>query len=149
MGAQSPQVEYVLLVERPVLPGLKQGQDSEKLLLADAGVLQAVKDVKGFVTVQVERSREALLLGNQVALLDQLGFPGVDEPEQLIFLRRLQIGILRGAKFVRIAEGIGKARPLRGVVPQQDAGIAEGQQQFQPGQKLGFQVFFTGGIFPS
>ena len=134
MGAQGTQVEHVLSVEGPVLPGLEQGQHAEKLLLIDAGVLETVKNVKRFVAVQVQGSGETLLLRYQIALLDQLGFPGVDQPEQLIFLGLLQVSLLRGAEVLGIADGTGKARTLRGVVPQQNAGVAEGEQQFQPGR---------------
>ena len=85
MHADGLEVEHVFIGERAVFFGAEEGEDSQEFLLVDTGVLHGVEDVVFAVAVDVEGGVEALLVFQEIAFADEAGFPGVEEPEEVVF----------------------------------------------------------------
>ena len=70
MHADGLEVEHVFIGEGTVLFGAEEGEDTQELLLVDAGVLHGIKAMKFAVAVDIEWRVKALLILQEVAFTD-------------------------------------------------------------------------------
>lgn len=146
MHADGLEVEHVFIGERAVFFGTEEGEDSQEFLLVDTGVLHGVEDVVFAVAVDVEGGVEALLVFQEIAFADEAGFPGVEEPEKMVFICDLHIFIFGFGKGFRDADGGGEADCVRifGGFVEEDAGVAVGDDHFQAEQEFCFDFVKAG-----
>lgn len=146
MHADGLEVEHVFIGERAVFFGAEEGEDSQEFLLVDAGVLHGVEDVVFAVAVDVEGGVEALLVFQEIAFADEAGFPGVEEPEEVVFVCDLHVFVFCFSEGFGDADGGGEADGVRvfGGFVEEDAGVAVGDDHFQSEEEFGFDFIEAG-----
>ncbi len=125
--------------EGSVLFGAEQGEDAEKLLLVDAGVLHGIEDMEFSVAVDVKRRIQTLLILQKIAFPDKAWLSGVKKPQEMIFICYLHVFVFCFAECFRNADGACKpdgVRFCRGI-SKKDAGVAVGDHHFQAQEELG------------
>lgn len=146
MHADGLEVEHVFIGERAVFFGAEEGEDSQEFLLVDTGVLHGVEDVVFAVAVDVEGGVEALLVFQEIAFADEAGFPGVEEPEEVVFVCDLHVFVFCFSEGFGDADWGGEADGVRifGGFVEEDAGVAVGDDHFQSEEEFGFDFIEAG-----
>ena len=146
MHADGLEVEHVFIGERAVFFGAEEGEDSQEFLLVDTGVLHGVEDVVFAVAVDVEGGVEALLVFQEIAFADEAGFPGVEEPEEMIFIGYLHVFVFGFDESFRDTNGTGETDGVGifGIFMEKDAGVAVRDHHFQAMQKFSLDLVETG-----
>ena len=146
MHADGLEVKHVFIGEGTVLFGAEEGEDTQELLLVDAGVLHGIKDVKFAVAVDIERRVESLLVFQEVTFADKAGFPGVEEPEEVVFVCDFHVFIFGFGEGLGDADGGGEADGVGvfGGFVEEDAGVAVGDDHFQAEEEFSFDFIEAG-----
>ena len=134
------------LVKGPSFFGAEEGEDSQEFLLVDTGVLHGVEDVVFAVAVDVEGGVEALLVFQEIAFADEAGFPGVEEPEEVVFVCDIHVFVFCFSEGFGDADWGGEADGVRifGGFVEEDAGVAVGDDHFQAEQEFCFDFVKAG-----
>lgn len=146
MHADSLEIKHVFIGERAVFFGAEEGKDPQEFLLVDAGVLHGVEDVVFAVAVDIERRVESLLVFQEIAFADEAGFPGVEEPEEVVFVCDLHVFVFCFGEGFGDADWGGEADGVRifGGFVEEDAGVAVGDDHFQSEEEFGFDFIEAG-----
>ena len=146
MHADSLEIKHVFIGERAVFFGAEEGKDPQEFLLVDAGVLHGVEDVVFAVAVDIERRVESLLVFQEIAFADEAGFPGVEEPEEVVFVCDLHVFVFCFSEGFGDADWGGEADGVRifGGFVEEDAGVAVGDDHFQSEEEFGFDFIEAG-----
>ena len=146
MHADSLEIKHVFIGERAVFFGAEEGKDTQELLLVDAGVLHGVEDVVFAVAVDIERRVESLLVFQEVTFADKAGFPGVEEPEEMIFISYLHVFIFGFDEGLRDTNRTGETDSVGifGIFMEKDAGIAVRNHHFQAMQEFSLDLVEAG-----
>jgi len=144
--ADSLEIKHVFIGERAVFFGAEEGKDPQEFLLVDAGVLHGVEDVVFAVAVDIERRVESLLVFQEIAFADEAGFPGVEEPEEVVFVCDLHVFVFCFGEGFGDADWGGEADGVRifGGFVEEDAGVAVGDDHFQSEEEFGFDFIEAG-----
>jgi hypothetical protein len=96
--------------------------------------------------VDVEGGVEALLVFQEIAFADEAGFPGVEEPEEVVFVCDLHVFVFCFSEGFGDADWGGEADGVRifGGFVEEDAGVAVGDDHFQAEQEFCFDFVKAG-----
>ena len=146
MHADGLEVEHIFIGEWAVFFGAEEGENPQEFLLVDTGVLHGVEDVVFAVAVDVEGGVEALLVFQEIAFADEAGFPGVEEPEEVVFVCDLHVFVFCFSEGFGDADGGGEADGVRifGGFVEEDAGVTVGDDHFQAEQEFCFDFVKAG-----
>lgn len=146
MHADGLEVEHVFIGEGTVLFGAEEGEDTQELLLVDAGVLHGIKYMKFAVAVDIEWRVKALLILQEVAFTDKTRLAGVEEPEEMIFIGYFHVFVFGFDEGFRDTNGTGETDGVGifGIFMEKDAGVAVRDHHFQAMQKFSLDLVETG-----
>ena len=146
MHADGLEVEHVFIGEGTVLFSAEEGEDTQELLLVDAGVLHGIKYMKFAVAVDIEWRVKALLILQEVAFTDKTRLAGVEEPEEMIFIGYLHVFVFGFDEGFRDTNGTGETDSVRifSIFMEKNTGIAVRNHHFQAMQKFSLDLVETG-----
>ena len=96
--------------------------------------------------MDVEGGVEALLVFQEIAFADEAGFPGVEEPEEVVFVCDIHVFVFCFSEGFGDADWGGEADGVRifGGFVEEDAGVAVGDDHFQAEQEFCFDFVKAG-----